>query len=81
MCVCVCVCQGCNESLWLGELLCSLAEIVRLQDPGSIQLEMVSVARRFPDLRYTHTHTHTHTHTEASCCGALDSFNMIFTDS
>ncbi|KAM8725300.1 tumor necrosis factor alpha-induced protein 2-like isoform 2-T2 [Acanthopagrus schlegelii] len=46
--------RGCSESLWLGELLCSLAEIVRLQDPGSVQLEMVSVARRFPDLSDAH---------------------------
>ncbi|XP_041660871.1 tumor necrosis factor alpha-induced protein 2-like [Cheilinus undulatus] len=45
---------GCSESLWLGEMLVSLAEIVRLQDPGSVQLEMVSLARRFPDLSDAH---------------------------
>ncbi|XP_070782378.1 tumor necrosis factor alpha-induced protein 2a [Enoplosus armatus] len=45
---------GCSESLWLGEMLCSLAEILRLQDPGSVQLEMVSVARTFPDLSDAH---------------------------
>lgn len=51
--VCCLLClQGCSESGWLGEILCSLAEILRLQDPGSVQLEMVSVARQFPDLRY-----------------------------
>lgn len=51
--VVLCLCpQGCSESLWLGEMLCRLAEILRLQDPGSVQLEMVSVANTFPDLRY-----------------------------
>ncbi|XP_041814844.1 tumor necrosis factor alpha-induced protein 2a isoform X2 [Chelmon rostratus] len=45
---------GCSESLWLGEMLCSLAEILRLQDPGSLQLEMVSMARMFPDLSDAH---------------------------
>ncbi|XP_070843061.1 tumor necrosis factor alpha-induced protein 2-like [Chaetodon trifascialis] len=45
---------GCTESLWLGEMLCSLAEILRLHDPGSVQLEMVSVARKFPDLSDAH---------------------------
>lgn len=32
-------------------MLC-LAEILRLQDPASVQLEMVNLARAFPDLRY-----------------------------
>ncbi|XP_034555681.1 tumor necrosis factor alpha-induced protein 2-like [Notolabrus celidotus] len=45
---------GCRDSLWLGEMLCSLAEILRLQDPGSVQLEMVSLARTFPDLSGAH---------------------------
>ncbi|XP_035534138.1 tumor necrosis factor alpha-induced protein 2-like [Morone saxatilis] len=45
---------GCSESLWLGEILCSLAEILRLQDPGSLQLEMVSMARKFSDLSDAH---------------------------
>lgn len=43
--------QGCTETRWLGEMFCSLAEVLRLQDPGSVQLELVSLARRFPDLR------------------------------
>ncbi|XP_045917031.1 tumor necrosis factor alpha-induced protein 2a isoform X2 [Micropterus dolomieu] len=46
--------EGCSGSLWLGELLCSLAEILRLQDPASVQLEMVSVARTFTDLSGAH---------------------------
>lgn len=50
--VCVYVCpQGCSESLWFSEVLCSIAEVLRLQDPGSVQLELVSLARAFPDLR------------------------------
>ncbi|XP_042370775.1 exocyst complex component 3-like protein 2, partial [Plectropomus leopardus] len=41
---------GCSESLWLGQMLCRVAEVLCLQDPGSIQLELVSLARTFPDL-------------------------------
>ncbi|XP_078029734.1 tumor necrosis factor alpha-induced protein 2a isoform X2 [Epinephelus lanceolatus] len=46
--------EGCSESLWLGEMLCSVAEVLRLQDPGSVQLEVVSLARTFPDLSDAH---------------------------
>ncbi|XP_026196966.1 tumor necrosis factor alpha-induced protein 2-like isoform X3 [Anabas testudineus] len=46
--------RGCSESSWLGETLRSIAEILRLQDPGSVQLEMVSLARTFPDLSEAH---------------------------
>ncbi|XP_068454898.1 tumor necrosis factor alpha-induced protein 2-like [Clinocottus analis] len=45
---------GCSDSRWLGEVLCSLAEVLRLQDPASVQLELVSLARRFPDLSDAH---------------------------
>ncbi|KAM6992352.1 tumor necrosis factor alpha-induced protein 2a [Tautogolabrus adspersus] len=45
---------GCRESLWLGEMLCRLAEILRLHDPGSVQLEIVSLARTFPDFSDAH---------------------------
>ncbi|XP_031694611.1 tumor necrosis factor alpha-induced protein 2-like isoform X1 [Anarrhichthys ocellatus] len=45
---------GCTETQWLGEMFCSLAEVLRLQDPGSVQLELVSLARRFPDLSDGH---------------------------
>ncbi|KAM9339300.1 tumor necrosis factor alpha-induced protein 2-like [Symphorus nematophorus] len=45
---------GSSESLVLGQILFSLAEVLRLQDPGSVQLEIVSVARRFPDLSDAH---------------------------
>ncbi|XP_071323389.1 tumor necrosis factor alpha-induced protein 2a isoform X2 [Trachinotus anak] len=45
---------GCSDSLWLGEVLCGVAEVLRLQDPGSVQLEMVSLARMFPDLSDAH---------------------------
>ncbi|XP_068198829.1 tumor necrosis factor alpha-induced protein 2a [Antennarius striatus] len=43
--------EGCP---WLGEGLRRLAEILRLQDPESLQLEMVCVARAFPDLSDGH---------------------------
>nr|XP_046229949.1 tumor necrosis factor alpha-induced protein 2-like isoform X2 [Scatophagus argus] len=46
--------EGCSESLWLAEVLCGLAEILRLRDPRSVQLEMVSMAQRFPDLSDAH---------------------------
>uniref|UniRef100_A0A3B4UVR1 Tumor necrosis factor alpha-induced protein 2-like n=1 Tax=Seriola dumerili TaxID=41447 RepID=A0A3B4UVR1_SERDU len=45
---------GCSGSLWLGEVLSSIAEVLHLQDPGSVQLEMVSLARTFPDLSDAH---------------------------
>ncbi|XP_060908790.1 tumor necrosis factor alpha-induced protein 2a isoform X2 [Labrus mixtus] len=45
---------GCRESMWLGEILCSLAEILQLHDPGSVQLEMVSMARTYPDFSNAH---------------------------
>ncbi|XP_035474356.1 tumor necrosis factor alpha-induced protein 2-like isoform X1 [Scophthalmus maximus] len=45
---------GCSESLWFSEVLCSIAEVLRLQDPGSVQLELVSLARAFPDLSDVH---------------------------
>lgn len=48
----VCIFQGCGEASWLSEMLCSLAEILRLQDPASIHLEVVNLARKFPDFRY-----------------------------
>ncbi|XP_013999277.1 tumor necrosis factor alpha-induced protein 2 isoform X1 [Salmo salar] len=37
---------------WLSEVLPKMAEVVRLQDPGSIQLEIVTLARDFPDLSW-----------------------------
>uniref|UniRef100_A0A3B4YSW7 Tumor necrosis factor alpha-induced protein 2-like n=1 Tax=Seriola lalandi dorsalis TaxID=1841481 RepID=A0A3B4YSW7_SERLL len=45
---------GCSGSFWLGEVLSSIAEVLHLQDPGSVQLEMVSLARTFPDLSDDH---------------------------
>ncbi|XP_069371048.1 tumor necrosis factor alpha-induced protein 2-like isoform X4 [Paralichthys olivaceus] len=45
---------GCSASSWLGNVLCSVAEVLRLQDPGSVQLELVCLARTFPDLSDAH---------------------------
>ncbi|KAM7368457.1 hypothetical protein PAMP_014671 [Pampus punctatissimus] len=46
--------KGCSDSSWISSLLCSIAEILRLQDPGSVQLELVCLTRTFPDLSDTH---------------------------
>ncbi|MEQ2311183.1 hypothetical protein AMECASPLE_017028 [Ameca splendens] len=46
--------EGCGEASWLSEMLCSLAEILRLQDPASIHLEVVNLARKFPDFSGAH---------------------------
>ncbi|XP_014836792.1 PREDICTED: tumor necrosis factor alpha-induced protein 2-like [Poecilia mexicana] len=46
--------QGCGSAPYLSETLCSVAEILRLQDPASIQLEVVDLARRFPDFSGAH---------------------------
>lgn len=45
---------GCSDSSWLGSMLCSIAEILRLQDPGSVQLEVVLLTRTFPDFSDAH---------------------------
>ncbi|XP_038130564.1 tumor necrosis factor alpha-induced protein 2a isoform X2 [Cyprinodon tularosa] len=46
--------QGCGETLRLSEMLCSLAEILRLQDPASLHLEVVNLAQKFPDFSDAH---------------------------
>ncbi|MEQ2174544.1 hypothetical protein GOODEAATRI_008986, partial [Goodea atripinnis] len=46
--------EGCGEASWLSEMLCSLAEILRLQDPASIHLEVVNLALKFPDFSGAH---------------------------
>ncbi|XP_073712025.1 tumor necrosis factor alpha-induced protein 2-like [Misgurnus anguillicaudatus] len=44
---------GSNER-WLSEILPRLSEILRLQDPGSLKLEIVALARIYPDLSEQH---------------------------
>ncbi|XP_065113333.1 tumor necrosis factor alpha-induced protein 2-like isoform X2 [Paramisgurnus dabryanus] len=39
---------------WLSEVLPRLSEILKLQDPGSLKLEMVTLARIYPDLSEQH---------------------------
>uniref|UniRef100_A0A1A8UA25 Tumor necrosis factor, alpha-induced protein 2a n=1 Tax=Nothobranchius furzeri TaxID=105023 RepID=A0A1A8UA25_NOTFU len=46
--------EGCAETFWLCEMLFILAEILRVQDPASVQLELVNLARRFPDISRAH---------------------------
>ncbi|XP_032440803.1 tumor necrosis factor alpha-induced protein 2-like isoform X1 [Xiphophorus hellerii] len=46
--------EGCSSAPWLSETLCSVAEILRLQDPASVHLEVVDLARRFPDFSGAH---------------------------
>nr|XP_057942413.1 tumor necrosis factor alpha-induced protein 2a isoform X2 [Doryrhamphus excisus] len=41
---------GCGGSLRLETMLCDLAAILRLHDPGSVRLEMVAFATKFPTL-------------------------------
>ncbi|PWA28305.1 hypothetical protein CCH79_00019015 [Gambusia affinis] len=41
--------QGCSSAPWLSEIFFGVAEILRLQDPAIVHLEVVDLARRFPD--------------------------------
>ncbi|XP_065113326.1 tumor necrosis factor alpha-induced protein 2-like [Paramisgurnus dabryanus] len=45
--------EGSNEN-WLSEILPRLSEILRLQDPGSLKLEIVTLTRNYPDLSEQH---------------------------
>ncbi|XP_026089264.1 tumor necrosis factor alpha-induced protein 2-like isoform X1 [Carassius auratus] len=44
---------GCREE-WFCQILPKLSEILRLQDPGSLQLEIVTLARDYPDMSEQH---------------------------
>ncbi|KAL1254582.1 hypothetical protein QQF64_016811 [Cirrhinus molitorella] len=39
---------------WLCQILPKLSEILKLQDPGSLQLEIVTLARDYPDISEQH---------------------------
>ncbi|KAF5906537.1 tumor necrosis factor alpha-induced protein 2-like, partial [Clarias magur] len=39
-----------SEEKWLSRILPKLSEVVRLQDPGALQLEIVTLARAYPDI-------------------------------
>nr|XP_055042017.1 tumor necrosis factor alpha-induced protein 2-like isoform X2 [Misgurnus anguillicaudatus] len=43
-----------SDEKWLSEILPRLSEILRLQDPGSLKLEIVTLARIYPDLSQQH---------------------------
>ncbi|MCJ8743656.1 hypothetical protein PDJAM_G00096710 [Pangasius djambal] len=39
-----------SEEKWLSMILPKVSEVVRLQDPGALQLEIVTLARTYPDI-------------------------------
>uniref|UniRef100_A0A8C1C234 Tumor necrosis factor, alpha-induced protein 2a n=2 Tax=Cyprinus carpio TaxID=7962 RepID=A0A8C1C234_CYPCA len=39
---------------WLSQILHKLSEILKLQDPGSLQIEIVTLARDYPDISEQH---------------------------
>ncbi|KAK3516675.1 hypothetical protein QTP70_021988 [Hemibagrus guttatus] len=39
-----------SEEKWLSRILPKMSEVVRLQDPGALQLEIVTMARTYPDI-------------------------------
>ncbi len=43
--------QGSNLD-WLKDILPNLAGLLKLQDPDSIKLELVTLMKLYPDLRY-----------------------------
>lgn len=45
---------------WLKDILPKLAELLKLQDPDSIKLELVYLMSVYPDLRYS-----------GFCCGVI----------
>jgi len=45
---------------WLKDILPRLAELLKLQDPDSIKLELVNLMSDYPDLRYS-----------GFCCGVI----------
>ncbi|KAI7790001.1 putative tumor necrosis factor alpha-induced protein 2 [Triplophysa rosa] len=52
--ICSVFAEAGSKEEWLPEILPKLSEILRLQDPGSLQLEIVSLAKDFPDLSEQH---------------------------
>ncbi|KAM3856750.1 tumor necrosis factor alpha-induced protein 2 isoform 2-T5 [Vipera latastei] len=43
-----------SKATWLESALPSLAEIIRLQDPDAIKIEVSTLARRYPDIKWRH---------------------------
>ncbi|XP_035278795.1 tumor necrosis factor alpha-induced protein 2-like isoform X3 [Anguilla anguilla] len=43
-----------SKERWLQDILPKIAEVLRLQDPGSIQLEVITLAQCYPDLSDKH---------------------------
>ncbi|XP_039224863.1 tumor necrosis factor alpha-induced protein 2-like isoform X1 [Crotalus tigris] len=43
-----------SNATWLESVLPSLAEIIRLQDPDAIKIEVSALASRYPDIKWRH---------------------------
>ncbi|XP_035278796.1 tumor necrosis factor alpha-induced protein 2-like [Anguilla anguilla] len=43
-----------SKERWLQDILLKIAEVLRLQDPGAIQLEVITLAQCYPDLSDKH---------------------------
>ncbi|XP_036398199.1 tumor necrosis factor alpha-induced protein 2a [Megalops cyprinoides] len=43
-----------SKQEWLGAIIPKIAEVLKVQDPGFIQLEVVTLARDYPDLSECH---------------------------
>ncbi|KAG5847000.1 hypothetical protein ANANG_G00120990 [Anguilla anguilla] len=43
-----------SKERWLQDILPKIAEVLRLQDPGAIQLEVITLAQCYPDLSDKH---------------------------
>ncbi|KAA0708756.1 Exocyst complex component 3 [Triplophysa tibetana] len=52
--ICSVFAEAGSKEEWLPEILPKLSEILRLQDPGSLQLEIVTLVKDFPDLSEQH---------------------------
>ncbi|XP_061097073.1 tumor necrosis factor alpha-induced protein 2-like isoform X1 [Conger conger] len=46
-----------SKETWLQDILPNIAEVLRLQDPGSIQLEVITLTQHYPDLSDKHIST------------------------
>lgn len=43
--------QDYSATQWLSDVMVCVSEVMCLQDPNAVQLEMISLSRKFPDIR------------------------------